>query len=424
MFGVAAAARSFVRRRWSGVLALLFALTGCSLSFAPAELPAPAFEGPPVVQIVSPPANATFREGVTVQVQALISNAGPDIDRVEVAIGTTIIATLANPNEDGAPAFSIAQGWPAASPGLYEATVTAFRADGSSSAPASVAFTVIEAAEATDEPLETPATAEAGPPQATATPRPTREPVAPPADPTQPPAPPPTPTASTPTASFAQSINVRRGPGTIFAPPIGSFAAGQTTEILAVNPARDWYKVRYLGGEGWVFAGLTTVSGDISTLPVDPGPPVPTAPPATAVPPPVVQPVDPVAPPPPAGGSQANLVAGIVELTPGQPQCNQTFQIGFDVANLGSEPTARSGTVLVQSIHVGTGQVQQETIGGFPVLQPGETFRVVMFLTVSTYFNEEHRLVLTIDPNNEIPETETGDNRRELTYILQQGSAC
>lgn len=424
MLRVAAALRSFVRCRWNGALALLFALTGCSLSFAPAELPAPVFEGPPVVQIISPPANGTFREGVTVQVQALISNAGPNIDRVEVAIGTTIIATLANPNEDGAPAFSITQGWPAAAPGVYEVNVTAFRDDGSSSAPASVAFTVVGAAEATDEPLETPATAEVGAPTATTTPQPTREPVAQPAAPTQPPAPPPTPTSSAPMASFAQSINVRRGPGTIFAPPIGSFAAGQTTEILAVNPARDWYKVRYLGGEGWVFAGLTTVSGDISALPVDPGPPVPTAPPATAVPPPVVQPVDPVAPPPPVGGSQANLVAGIVELTPGQPQCNQTFQIGFDVANLGSEPTARSGTVLVQSIHVGTGQVQQETIGGFPVLQPGETFRVVMFLTVSTYYNEEHRLVLTIDPNNEIPETEIGDNRRELSYVLQQGSAC
>ncbi len=70
-----------------------------------------------------------------------------------------------------------------------------------------------------------------------------------------------------PIATFNDGVNVRSGPGTQFNPPIGAFAAGQTTEILAVNPDRTWYKVRYFSGEGWVAAQFVTVSGDISALP-------------------------------------------------------------------------------------------------------------------------------------------------------------
>jgi hypothetical protein len=206
---------------------------------------------------------------------------------------------------------------------------------------------------------------------------------------------------------------VRRGPGLEFDPPIGAFAAGQSTQILAINPGGTWYKVRYGSGEGWVFAALTEASGDIASLPRDPGPPVPTAAPPTAIPP--TQP-----PPPPA--SSANLVAGIVELNPGQPSCAQTFNIGFDVANLGSQPSSASGSISVQDVRSADGSTQQTTLGGFPVLQPGQTFRVDMPLTVSTWYNEEHTIILIIDPSNQIAETEEGDNRREVKYTLQKGN--
>jgi uncharacterized protein YraI len=92
---------------------------------------------------------------------------------------------------------------------------------------------------------------------------------------------------SEPLATFNQGVNVRLGPGTQFEPPIGSFAAGQTTEILARNPSGDWYKVRYFNGEGWVFAAVLTVSGDISQLPIESGPPLPTEVPPTITPTPV-----------------------------------------------------------------------------------------------------------------------------------------
>jgi hypothetical protein len=62
----------------------------------------------------------------------------------------------------------------------------------------------------------------------------------------------------------------------LFDPPIGSVAPGQTAEIVARTQAGDWYQVRLQSGTAWVSAQLVTVSGDISQLPIDNGPPIPT----------------------------------------------------------------------------------------------------------------------------------------------------
>ena len=404
--------RSTQRRFLIGLIALL---AGCTLNSAPSNQPV---SGEPVVKIVSPQPNATYLEGVAVNIQATVSNAGTDIDRVEIVVDGSTVATVPSPNTDGAAMFNATYGWSAAGVGTHTLGVTAYRADGTSSAPATVEINVIAAngtpgtsgATQSTNPVTTGATPTTG----TANLQPTGQTTAQqPAQPTSPPAtsaPQATATPTSPTASFQQGINVRRGPGLEFDPPIGAFAAGQTTEILAINPAGSWYKVRYGGGEGWVYAALTDASGDLATLPRDPGPPVPTAAPPTAVPPTAV----------PAVTSNVNLVAGIVELNPGQPTCNQTFNIGLDVANLGSEASA-SGTVSVTDVRSADGSTQETTIGGFPALQPQQTFRVDMPLTVSTWYNEEHTIILVIDPNNQIPESEEGDNRREVRYTLQQG---
>ena len=45
-----------------------------------------------------------------------------------------------------------------------------------------------------------------------------------------------------------------------------------------------------------------------------------------------------------------------------------------------------------------------------------------MFLTVSTFFSEEHRLTITADGNNQVPETNEGDNQDVRTYTLDRGS--
>lgn len=405
------------RRRSVRFLILLVILaTGCTLNNVPSS--GQTISGEPVVRIVSPQPNATYMEGVAVNIQATVSNAGSDIDRVEVIIDGEIVATLSEANPNGAASFNVTHGWSATGQGAHTIDVTAFRADGSSSAPVTVEITVVpksgQAGSTQPTATRTNATQQTGAQTSSTQTSSTQSSQSTPA-PTNaaPTSAAPTATPSTPTATFAQGINVRRGPGLEFNPPIGAFAAGQSTDILAINPSGTWYKVRYGGGEGWVFAALTEAAGDIASLPRDPGPPVPTAAPPTAVP---------ATQPPPAPASSSNLVAGIVELNPGQPSCAQTFNIGFDVANLGSQPTTASGTISVQDVRSADGSMQQETTGGYPVLQAGQTFRVDMPLTVSTWYNEEHTIILIIDPNNQLAETEEGDNRREVKYTLQKGS--
>lgn len=397
-------------KRWL-TLPLLALLAACNLLAAPDAGEQTVFSGPPAVRLASPLPNAVYMEGVTVNIQAQITNAGPDIDRVEVVVDGTIIAALQNPNAAGAPAFSIAQAWPAAGAGPHSISVTAFRADGASSPPATVSITVVSSAQM--QPTNTPAPAGGQP-----TPAPTdaqgnqgaqTAPTNPP-PPTEPPPPTLTPTPSKPTATFIQGVNVRAGPSTLFNPPIGSFAANQTTDILARTPAGDWYKVRYYNGEGWVFGQLLTVSGDQSQIPVDPGPPPPTL---TPTPIPVT----------PTPVTTANLVAGNFRFEPGSPQCNQTFNIFLDVANLGTGPTASGGTITIQDFAVRDGALTQTTTGVFPVLQPGQTFTAGPIpITISTYVNEEHRLVMTVNGDNLIPETERGDNVKEARYTLGKGS--
>lgn len=235
------------------------------------------------------------------------------------------------------------------------------------------------------------------PPRATPTPMPTQPP-----PPTVPPTPDPTPRV---TISVANA-NVRTGDSTLF-DVITSYPQGTTFPILGVSATGSgWFLIQLANGSNaWVAPSVVQVSGNTGNLPrVFPPPP-----PVTPTPVPTATPI-----------TQANLVAGVVALSPSQPVCAQTFNVGFDVANLGSTPTLSSGVVLLQDVH--NGQVQASTIGGYPVLNPGQTFRVQMPLTVTTFYDEQHTLVLIIDPQGQIPETNRNDNRRELTYVLQKGS--
>lgn len=404
-------------------IALGVTLAGCNLGSAPLEENI-VLTGAPAVRIVSPLPNATYLEGVAVNIQAQIGNAGADIDRVEVAVDNSLIATLPDPNTSDAAQFNIVHTWTSAGIGSHMIAVTAFRADGSSSEPATVSITV--RADAPVNPtLDTGAITQGAvqPPTATRTLRPSGTP--PPATATSE-APAEQPTATTaapagsgsgepPIASFSDGINVRRGPGTNFTPPIGAFLAGQTTRILAMNLTGDWYKVQFGITEGWVYAPLVTVTGDTSTLPREAGPPTPYPPTATPIPPTAI-------PATAAPVSNVNLVAGIVVLDPGTPRCAETFNVGFDVANLGSAPSSVSSTVNLTDARAADGSQQGATIGGFPVLQPGETFRVNMPLTVSTWYGESHTITLVIDPGNQVVETNENDNRATITYTLDRAN--
>ena len=390
------------------VALMLLATAGCNLN-TPTDGTTQTISGAPVVRIIAPLPNATYREGVSVPIQAQISNAGPDIDRVEINVDDNIIQTFDAPNTAGAPTFSLTHTWAAAGAGTHSIDVIAFREDGSSSASVAVSVTVVtQGAIETQEP--SPTARPTSQPGGGETQQPAQQ-----ANTAEPTAVPASATPNTPQITTRQGINVRSGPGTNFNPPIGSLAAGATAPLLGRNPAGDWYKIQYYNAEAWVFAGLVDASGDTNNLPVDVGPPTP----APTLPPPTAVPVT------AAPQSSANLVAGNWRFDPpGDPGCNQTFNIFVDVANLGSTATTISGSIDIRDYRVSDGQALGSTIGGFPIVQPGQTVNIgPMPFTVSTYYAEQHRIVITINPNGTVPETTTGDNIKEIVYTLQKG-AC
>jgi Big-like domain-containing protein/CARDB protein len=423
--------------KWRFALCLLLLaalLPACSLTASNSTGGQTNISGQPVVRLVAPQPNATYLEGIPVNIQASVSNAGSDIDRVEISVDGAVVTALPSPNAAGAPTFSASYSWPAKGVGQHTINVTAFRHDGSSSAPVSVNVNVVSQtsggstggqAGTTGGGQTTGSQTTGGttggqtsggntggglptlapPPSATLPPTQSA--------PTNPPPPSNTPTPSVPTGTINQGANVRRGPSVLFNPPMGSLAANSTVTILAVNTAHDWYKVQYYNAPGWIAANLLTFSGDLASLPVDDGPPVPTLTPVPPTPVPVTN----------TPTSQANLVAGNIRTQPAQPKCSQTFQVFVDVANQGSQANASGGTLRVQDIHVSDGAVDQTSTGAFGVIQPGQTVASGPIpFTVSTYFSEEHKIVITIDPDNQVSETNKNDNQSSMTYTLAVGN--
>lgn len=399
--------RRFGRLAWL----LVPVLAACNLN-STADVSNQPITGAPQVQIVSPLPNATYLEGVAVNIQALVTNAGPEIDRVEISVDDTIVSSLTQPNPSGAPSFSVTESWPAAGAGPHTITVVAIRGDGAASDPASVTMTIVnQVSQPQTQPQPTTDSgASSGSGQTGSQSGSNTQPVpAQPTDtpkPTDTPQPQPTATSDVPMATLLVGANVRRGPDTLFEPPIGSIAANDSVEVVAVNPDHTWYKVKYYNGDGWVFGNLVSISGNVDNLPVDAGPPKPTLTftpvPATATP--VVE---------------VNLVAGNITTDPGSISCKQTFKVFVDIANFGSTRSP-GGEIRVRDEANG---LKTETSGAFGEIDPGQTRNFGPIpLTVDTNFDVEHTLTVIVDPNNAIPETNEGDNSNSIKYTLKKGS--
>jgi hypothetical protein len=353
------------------------ALTGCSLNFGQPEGESVAsISGAPIVEIAAPLPNSTFLQNVAVNILSSISNAGADIQRVEISVNDEVITDLPSPNPSGAARFSVTQTWTPDNPGEYTVTVTAYRADGTSSPPATVQINVIEGvptSQATEEVTEPTATRLV--PTATATLSPTQsetedETSTDETDSNS------TEEASTESgdddntgeASSADSddvviqiveggINVRRGPSTNFQPPLG-VVTGEVT-ALAANNSLTWFKINYQGGEAWITGDeslVTVVSGDPESLPRESGPPIPTLAPPTAPPAATATaggalstaaPTGQVTGQPTGSASGADLVVSNFVLEPRDPFCNQPAQMRANLANIGNAATATGGFVIL-----------------------------------------------------------------------------
>lgn len=233
--------------------------------------------------------------------------------------------------------------------------------------------------------------------------------IAPPVQPTL--IPTPTQVDTTPRVTALIDANVRKGDDVRY-DKVGFLLKGQSAVILGISSfGSGWYYIQLdNGGRGFISPTTVQVTGDTSNLPAINPPPLPT-PAATATP--VATPVPPTA---------ANLQITAIHLEPAQPVCGQTYTVFVTVTNVGSQVTASSGIIAVQDVHVASGTIATKSTGGFPVLNPGQGFQVFIPLTANIYYNEQHRIDLTIDPGNQIPETNKSDNYTPFNYVLAKGS--
>ncbi len=432
------------------------ALTGCTLSFGEAEEQAlPEFSGPPVVRITAPLPNATYLDGVAVNVQIQVTNAGSDIDRAEVLVDGVLIGMLPQPNPTGQSAFGVTQTFIAegAGPRVIEARV--YRADGTASQSVIVTINVITelptrsaptlaptftllSSTATNTVIATPTlsvaasatssgvtiTQSAAVPTSQGIVVPTTIPGAASATPATGVV--PTTAAAAPVAKFEGIVNVRGGPSTNFEPPLGTFQAGQQADIQAVYTDGTWLKVRFGTGSGWVFAQLVKVEGNISVLPREAGPPIPTARPRTNTPvPPTAQPGQPTATSAPVTADGPNLIVVnwemqvINESRPTNDIAVNKPAIAFvRVRNAGTQPASGFFAVLtiVNSADSGAKLVEAGSSGG---LQPGEEQVIQVGFTDMAPAGTGRVAVVRLDENNQVPESNEGDNASSpISYTL------
>lgn len=445
-------------RRMARILLLswiLAALTGCTLSFNGPEVASlPEFDSPPTVRITAPLPNTTYLAGVAVNVQVQVTNAGPDIDRVEVSTPDGLIGTLPQPNPTGAAAFGVTQTYTPDEAGTHVIQAVAYRADGTESLMASVTINVVDElpsrATATSEPTSTTGIAAsptntlaatvavvATSTRETSATVPTVQATAgisinPTSAGTSSAVSTSAPSSTAPIAKFEGVVNVRRGPSTNFEPPLGTFQAGQQAEILSQNNDGTWFKVKFATGEGWVFAQITKTEGDIASLPREAGPPIPTARPATATPiAPVVQPTSapsqPTTPPVTTDGANLVVVNWEMRMFAGNRPVNDIAvnqeAIAFvRVRNAGNQPASGFFAVLtiVNSSDSGAKIVKAEASSG---IAPGEEQVIQIGFNDNAASAGTGRVaVVRLDENNQVPETNENDNASSpISYTLAAG---
>ena len=117
-----------------------------------------------------------------------------------------------------------------------------------------------------------------------------------------------------------------------------------------------------------------------------------------------------------------NLAINGAALQPATPVCASAFNVAVDILNNGSQSTGTSFTVTVTDRHPGSGTTTTSNSATIPALGPGQNFLVLIPLTVSVFYSEEHQVIVRVDSNNQVPEPNEGDNTRTLTYTLSKGS--
>lgn len=370
-----------IGRSSAGWLLLMLALlvcASCNLEVG-SEESGMGFEGPPVIHIAAPQPNQTFLAGTTVIVQARVENAGPDLARVAVLLDESLLGERLAPNETGAAVLPLTIDWPTSRAGRYTIAVVADRADGNS-ARADVAIEVISGQRPTGIPPTEAAISDSG--SATALPS------------SAIPATSPAPTATaylgpSQVAGKALTVaNLRPGPGADTGQPLGSLVAGTEVTIVAVNPARDWYRISYGESDSaWIDASFIEAADVTDGLPVETG-----------------------EAPLPAEG--VNLLITDVRLEPATPICGEAAVIRATVQNAGTLDAQTSPWVSAKAHLLSDQGVVAENAETTVLsrLKAGEETVLEMSIIISAGHSQRQVIRVTVDSGNHVLESNEDDN--------------
>ena len=208
--------------------------------------------------------------------------------------------------------------------------------------------------------------------------------------------------------------NVRAGDSTLYA-VIGHLLEGDSALIKGVSSyGTGWYYIELANGRsGFIYPHIVNTHGDLSNLPRINPPPLPPTP----------IPLPTAVPPPPQPQTGADLVFQQVVVDPHPVKCKQTYRIDVIVRNAGSGAATNGGMILVTDKGLnGTGQTQTTQIA-FGPLAPGHTTPVHGFLTPTLHYDTIHHINLQLDSNNQVAETNEGNNHHAAApYHMARGS--
>lgn len=185
-------------------------------------------------------------------------------------------------------------------------------------------------------------------------------------------------------SSQYHSINVRRCDliDNDRCPIIAALRSGESALVLALSSNNTgWLQIQLPAGTvGWVSPTVVEQQGDFSSVGRT-QPPAPLAAPAVAQPPAAVV----------ASSQASSVVPNGLAIEGGSATCNRTFNVQINLNN-NSGGVAPEGTVTLQDVNVGTGEVTFTGYANYLSLNPGANFVVVIPVRTSVYYNEDHEL--------------------------------
>jgi hypothetical protein len=178
-------------------------------------------------------------------------------------------------------------------------------------------------------------------------------------------------------------------------PIIAYLSPGTFAVVTGRNPGNTFYQVLLSSGvTGWVARSVSVESGETGRVPVV-NPPAPLPVP--------VQPILPV------GVVSSSVIPNGMAIQ-GAALCNQTFNVQVNLANTGNTVSS-AGSLTLQDTNISTGTVTFSGSANYPALNPGANFVVVVPVTTSVYYGEQHQL-----------RAFTNSREFTITYTLGQGS--